>query len=94
MTAMITKIPPYHQQYGGFFCDKLEKCANFHEKVVTLTLFKVEDRLHLGKTQKKFGFSLDLDNFLTLKNANLFEFSSLNRNFALSLHRDSEKSHP
>jgi hypothetical protein len=61
---------------------------------VTLTLFDVEDRLHLGKTQKKFGFSLDLDNFLTLKNANLFEFSSLNRNFALSLHRDSEKSHP
>ena len=71
-----------------------EKRANFHEKVVTLTLFEVEDRLHLGKTQIKFGFSLDLDNFLTLKNANLFVFSSLNRNFALSLHRDSEKSHP
>ena len=37
-----------------------EKRANFHEKVVTLTLFEVEDRLHLGKTQIKFGFSLDL----------------------------------
>ena len=30
------------------------------KKVVTLTLFEVEDRLHLGKTQIKFGFSLDL----------------------------------
>ena len=51
-----------------------EKRANFHEKVVTLTLFEVEDRLHLGKTQIKFGFSLDLNNFLTLKNANLIVF--------------------
>jgi len=32
-----------------------------------------------------FCISLDLDNFLTLKNANIFVFSSLNRNFALSL---------
>jgi glycosyltransferase involved in cell wall biosynthesis len=50
---------------------------------------KLEDRQHLGRTKKKvffFGFSLDLDKFLTLKNANLFVFSSLNRNFALSLH--------
>jgi len=61
-----TKIPPYHQQYGGFFCDKLEKCANFHEKVVTLTLFKVEDRLHLGKTHIKFGFSLNLHYLCTV----------------------------
>ena len=35
--------------------------------------------------KNKFGFSLDLDNFLTLKNANIFVFSSLNRNFTLSL---------
>ncbi len=32
-----------------------------------------------------FCISLDLDNFLTLKNANIFVFFSLNRNFALSL---------
>ena len=49
-------------------------------------LEKVEDRLHLEINQIKFGYLLDLDNFLTLKNANLFEFFSLNRNFALSLH--------
>ena len=33
-----------------------------------------------------FGISLDLDKFLTLRNANIFVFSSLNRNFALTLH--------
>ena len=33
----------------------------------------------------KFGISLVLDKFLTLKNANIFVFSSLNRNFALPL---------
>ncbi len=33
-----------------------------------------------------FCISLDLDKFLTLKNANIFVFSSLNRNFAQSLH--------
>ena len=46
------------------------------------------DRMHRGNTKKNefsFGISLDLDNFLTLKNANFFVFSSLNRNFALSL---------
>lgn len=32
-----------------------------------------------------WGFSLDLDKFLTLKNENTFSFSSLNRNFALPL---------
>ena len=32
-----------------------------------------------------FCISLELDNFLTLKNANIFVFFSLNRNFALSL---------
>ena len=32
-----------------------------------------------------FGNLHDLDNFLTLKNANKFAFSSLNRNFALIL---------
>ena len=47
-------------QYSRIFRKKFEKHANFHEKVVTLTLFEVEDRLHLGKTQIKFGFSLDL----------------------------------
>jgi len=45
-----TKNPPYHQRYGGIFCDKLEKFiklgeyfekrsekrSNFHEKVVIL----------------------------------------------------------
>ena len=34
---------------------------------------------------QKFGFSLELDKFLTLKNDNIFSFCSLNRNFALSL---------
>jgi hypothetical protein len=38
-----------------------------------------------------FGISLDLDNFLTLKNANIFVFSSLNRNFALSLQPEDAK---
>ena len=33
-----------------------------------------------------FCISLVLDKFLTLKKANIFAFSSLNRNFALSLH--------
>jgi hypothetical protein len=47
------------------------------------------------KYSNKFGISLDLDKFdfpfgrrftiLTLKNANIFAFSSLNRNFALPL---------
>ena len=32
-----------------------------------------------------FGISLDLDKFLTFKNEKYFSFSSLNRNFALSL---------
>jgi hypothetical protein len=35
-----------------------------------------------------FGILLDLENFLTLKKANLFVFSSLNRNFALPLSTD------
>ena len=33
-----------------------------------------------------FCISLDLDNFLTLKNENKCSFSSLTRNFALPLH--------
>ena len=45
---------------------RLEKRVNFHEKVVTLTLFEVEDRLHLGKTQIKFGFSLYLHYLCTV----------------------------
>ena len=32
-----------------------------------------------------FCISLNLDKFLTLKHANIFAFSSLNRNFALPL---------
>ena len=40
----------------------------------------------MKKKQLKFGILRDLDKFLTLKNANIFVFSSLNRNFALSLH--------
>ena len=32
----------------------------FEKKLLYLTFLKVEDRLHLGKTQIKFGFSLDL----------------------------------
>jgi len=64
---------------------RIARPSHLGEQIVTLTFFEVEDRLHLGKTQIKFGFSLDLDNFLTLKNANLFKFSSPNRNFALSL---------
>ena len=50
-----------------------------------LSLTDVEDRLHLEITQILFGYLLDLDIFLALKNANLFVFSSLNRNFAVSL---------
>ena len=37
------------------------------------------------KYPNKFGISLNLNNFLTLKKANIFAFFSLNRNFALSL---------
>ena len=33
-----------------------------------------------------FCISLDLDKFLTLKNANIFVFFSLTRNFALTLY--------
>ena len=67
-----------------------------NDKVICFIIpnFLYKDSDNCGKTQIKFGFLLDLDNFLTLKNANLFVFSSLNRNFALSLHCDSEKSHP
>ena len=53
-----------------------------------LSLADVEDRLHLEITQILFGYLLDLDIFLALKNANLFVFSSLNRNFALYLQRN------
>jgi hypothetical protein len=51
-----------------------------------------EDNSRSKKTQNIFGYLFDLDKFLTLKNANLFVFSSLNRNFALSLHLDKPKS--
>ena len=69
-----------------------------YEKVVTLTFFEVEDRLYVGKTQIKFGFSLDLhylckqisENGLHLGHLSEFKGSR----FAPSLHRDSEKSHP
>ena len=40
----------------------------------------------MQKVPKKFGVLFDLSKFLTLKNANKSAFSSLNRNFALSLH--------
>ena len=48
----------------------------------------LEDRRHLNNTKNIIflGFVFDLDKFLTLKNANFFVFSSLNRNFILSLH--------
>ena len=39
----------------------------------------------ISENPNLFGFSFDLENFLTLKKANLFVFSSLNRNFAVSL---------
>ena len=45
-------------------------------------------RISFGKMKNNlffFGILFDLDKFLTLKNANKFVFSSLNRNFALSL---------
>ena len=38
--------------------------------------------------------SLNLVNFLTLRNENLFSFPSLNRNFALSLQREMKKQKP
>ena len=46
----------------------------------------LEDRRHLNNTKNIIflGFVFDLDKFLTLKNANFFVFSSLNRNFILS----------
>ena len=62
-----------------------EMAAEFGVPAAKLNLDKVEIRLHLGKTQIKFGFSLNLDKFLTLKNENIFPFSLLNRNFALIL---------
>ena len=45
---------------------------------------------HYGRyfSREAYIFSRDLDKFLTLNNANLFAFSSLNRNFALSLQRE------
>jgi len=55
--------------------------------LTNFAVFNSENRLHLGKIQILFGFSLGLINFLTLRNENLFSFPSLNRNFALSLHR-------
>ena len=36
--------------------------------------FICKDSDNYGKTQIKFGFSLDLNSFLTLKNANLIVF--------------------
>ena len=54
----------------------------------------VEGRLHLGDPKKNefsFGISLDLINFLTLRNENLFSFPSLNRKFALPLQGMNEK---
>ena len=43
---------------------------------------------HEKKNLDLFGFLFDLDKFLTLKNENKFSFSSLIRNFALSLQRE------
>ena len=40
------------------------------------------------KNPNKFGFSLNLINFLTFRNENIFSFPSLNRNFALSLQQN------
>ena len=58
----------------------------FARLFVTLTSSKIGC---ISEIQRKnslfFGISLNLDKFLTLKNANKFVFSSLNRNFALSL---------
>ena len=77
---------------GG--CSKIQKKNfwiffwYFAHLIVSLNLDKVEIRLHLGKTQIKFGFSLNLDKFLTLKNENIFPFSLLNRNFALILRNE------
>lgn len=38
-----------------------------------------------------FGILLGLDKFLTIKNENTFSFSLLNRNFALTLKRKTER---
>ena len=46
---------------------------------------RVEDLPSLTSSRLYKGISLDLDKFLTLKEANKFAFSSLNRNFTLSL---------
>ena len=54
---------------------------------IHLTLLNQRCSLNAQKNSNKFGFSLDLINFLTLRNENLFSFPSLNRNFALSLQR-------
>jgi len=40
-----------------------------------------------------FYIVIDLDKFLTLKNENSFQFSSLNRNFALSLNFVEDRLH-
>jgi hypothetical protein len=63
-----------------------------------LTLFEVEDSLHLGKTQIKFGFSLDLHYLCKQISENGLHLGHLSElygsRFAPSLHRDSEKSYP
>ena len=66
-----------------------EKCDSERGKALDFHYFDyVESRMHLRNTKKNkfsFGISLDLDKFLTLKNTNIFEFFSLNRNFSLPL---------
>ena len=43
--------------------------------------------------EETIPFFPDLDNFLALENANIFVFSSLNRNFALSLNFVEDRLH-